>query len=112
MPYFSAADYPEIKSTGSDALNATFPASTLAEGISSTIYATADDEMRPAMNGIFFDLDPEGSTLVASDAHKLICYSADSVRPEEKDSFILHKKPALVLRSIVRPKVNTTLVLS
>ena len=101
LPYFSAADYPEIKSTGSDALNATFPASTLAEGISSTIYATADDEMRPAMNGIFFDMDLNSTTLVASDSHKLICYTTTEAKVGEKSSFILHKKNAAVLRSIV-----------
>ena len=101
LPYFSAADYHEIKSTGSDALNATFPASTLAEGISSTIYATADDEMRPAMNGIFFDMDLNSTTLVASDSHKLICYTTTEAKVGEKSSFILHKKNAAVLRSIV-----------
>ena len=101
LPFLPAEDYPAIKGASEDARKVVFPAKVLVDGINGTVYATADDEMRPAMNGIFFDLDPEGSTLVASDAHKLICYSADSVRPEEKDSFILHKKPALVLRSIV-----------
>ena len=86
LPYFAAADYPEIKSTGDDALNASFPAATLAEGISNTIYATADDEMRPAMNGIFFDMDVNSTTLVASDSHKLICYTTTEARVGEKSS--------------------------
>ncbi|MBQ9661187.1 MAG: DNA polymerase III subunit beta [Bacteroidales bacterium] len=101
LPYFPAADYPEIKGAGEDARTATIPASVLAEGISSTIYATADDEMRPAMNGIFFDMEPESTTLVASDSHKLICYTTREVRTDEKASFILHKKPAGVLKSII-----------
>lgn len=101
IPYTQAEDYPEIKGTGENARTLTIPAAVLFEGISSTMYATADDEMRPAMNGIFFDLDPAGSTMVASDAHKLICYSAAGIVTEEKDSFILHKKPAAVLRSII-----------
>ena len=101
LPYFPAADYPEIKGAGADALTATIPAAVLAEGISSTIYATADDEMRPAMNGIFFDMDPESTTLVASDSHKLICYTTREVSTQEKCSFILHKKPAAVIRSIL-----------
>lgn len=106
LPYFPAADYPEIKGTGSDAITATFPAQVLTEGISSTIYATADDEMRPAMNGIFFDLSSEKTTLVASDAHKLICYSAKGVSIEQDSSFILHKKPAGVLKSIVDKDID------
>lgn len=101
LPYFSAADYPEIKGTEGDATTASFPADILAEGIGSTIYATADDEMRPAMNGIFFDMDTDSSTLVASDSHKLICYTTKEAKVAEKASFILHKKPAAVLRNII-----------
>ena len=101
LPFFPASDYPEIKSTGDNALKVTFPAESLVEGIQSTVYATADDEIRPAMNGIFFDIDLESTTLVASDSHKLICYTTKDVQATEKASFILHKKPAAVLRAIV-----------
>ena len=101
LPYFPADDYPEIKTTGDDALKVTFPAESLVEGIQSTVYATADDEIRPAMNGIFFDMEPGSTTLVASDSHKLICYTTKDVEAAEKASFILHKKPASVLRSII-----------
>ena len=97
LPFFPAEDYPEIKGTSDDAEKLEFPAESLIEGINSTIYATADDEIRPAMNGIFFDFGPESTTLVASDSHKLICYTAKEVKTPEKCSFILHKKPATVL---------------
>ena len=101
FPYFPAADYPDVKGAGEDSREVTFPAQELSDAIAGTIYATADDEMRPAMNGIFFDIDPEGTTLVASDSHKLICYSAEGVQTPEKASFILHKKPAAILRGIL-----------
>ena len=101
LPYFPAEDYPDIKTTGEDALKVVFPAASLVDGIQSTVYATADDEIRPAMNGIFFDIEPGSTTLVASDSHKLICYTTKDVTTPEKASFILHKKPANVLRSIV-----------
>ena len=101
IPYFPAEDYPEITGTSEDAISVEFPAASLVEGISSTIYATADDEIRPTMNGIFFDIDVHATTLVASDAHKLICYTTSDVKSGEKASFILHKKPAAVLRSII-----------
>ena len=107
LPYFPAADYPEIKGTGEDALKVTFPAESLTDGIQGTIYATADDEIRPAMNGIFFDIDPDSTTLVASDSHKLICYTTKDVKASEKASFILHKKPAAVLRAIVGKDADT-----
>ena len=101
LPFFPASDYPAIKGVDEDAETVVFPAQTLADGISGTIYATADDEMRPAMNGIFFDIDTTSTTLVASDSHKLICYTTDDVKASQKSSFILHKKPAAVLRSIL-----------
>lgn len=101
LPFFPAADYPEIKGVGEEALELEFPAPSLIEGTASTIYATADDEMRPVMNGIFFDITPESTTLVASDSHKLICYTTTDVKASETASFILHKKPAGVLRNTV-----------
>lgn len=101
LPFFPVSDYPEIKTVEPDAQKVIFPAQSLADGISGTIYATADDEMRPAMNGIFFDIDTASTTLVASDSHKLICYTTDDVKAEQKASFILHKKPAGVLRSLL-----------
>ena len=100
LPYFPAGDYPEIKGVEEGAERVVFPAQSLADGIGGTIYATADDEMRPAMNGIFFDIDTASTTLVASDAHKLICYTTSDVQAVQKSSFILHKKPAAVLRSL------------
>jgi len=110
LPYFPAGDYPEIMTTDETAVNLEFPAQSLVDGISSTIYATADDEIRPAMNGILFDIEPDSTTLVASDSHKLVCYTATDVKSSEKASFILHKKPAAVLKSIIGKNVETVSV--
>ncbi len=101
LPYFPAEDYPAITGTDETAVTLQFPAQSLVDGISSTIYATADDEIRPAMNGIYFDIDVNSTTLVASDSHKLICYPTADVQASEKASFILHKKPASILKAIV-----------
>jgi len=101
LPYFPADEYPAITTTEEGATTVEFPAQTLVDGISSTIYATDDDEMRPVMNGILFDMTPSGTTLVASDSRKLICYTTLEVKTEEQSSFILHKKPASIIRSIV-----------
>ena len=110
LPYFPADDYPDIKGCGEDAQVVEFPAASLVDGIAGTVYATADDEIRPAMNGIFFDIDVESTTLVASDSHKLICYTTTDVKAAEKASFILHKRPANVLRSIIGKDVETVKV--
>ena len=101
LPFFPADDYPEISTASEDAEKVEFPAQVLAAGIAGTVYATADDEIRPAMNGIFFDIDTDSTTLVASDSHKLICYTTPDVKAAAKASFILPKRPAGVLRAIL-----------
>lgn len=101
MPYFPAGDYPEIPEKADSLSRLDIPAETLLNGINYTIYATAEEEFRPVMNGIYFDLEEEGVTLVASDAHKLVCYSTDKVKPGQTANFILHKKPASILRSLL-----------
>ena len=107
LPYFPAEDYPEIVGTDETAVTLQFPAQSLVDGIASTIYATADDEIRPAMNGILFDIDTASTTLVASDSHKLICYTTTDVNASEKASFILHKKPAAILKAIIGKDAET-----
>lgn len=107
LPYFPADEYPQITTTDDSAQTVEFPAQTLIDGISSTIYATDDDEMRPVMNGILFDMSAAGTTLVASDSRKLICYTTADVSTPEQSCLILHKKPAAVLRSVIGKDTET-----
>lgn len=107
LPYFAAEDYPQIKGLGEDANTVSFDPQGLVDAINGTIFATADDEMRPAMNGIFFDITEQSTTLVASDSHKLICYTISGVQSPASYSFILHKKAAAVLKNIVSKDVES-----
>lgn len=80
-------------------------------GISKTIFATADDELRPVMNGIFMELSTEnGITFVASDSHKLVRYHRKDVQADSDGSFILPKKPAQLLKSILPKETGEVLV--
>lgn len=73
----------------------------LLAGIARTIFATADDELRPVMGGIFVEASPEKITFVASDAHKLVRYQRADAKAETDCSFILPKKPASLLKNIL-----------
>jgi DNA polymerase III subunit beta len=73
----------------------------LLSGITNTLFATADDELRPVMNGIFFELSTDEITFVASDAHKLVRYQRSDVKADSNASFILPKKPASLLKNII-----------
>ncbi len=73
----------------------------LSNGINRALFATADDELRPVMNGIFFDINEEHITFVASDGHKLVRDRNTTVKAEQATSFILSKKPAKTLKDIL-----------
>jgi len=75
--------------------------SVLLSGINKTLFATADDELRPVMNGIFIELTTEDMKFVASDAHKLVRYKRFDAKAEKDASFILPKKPAALLKSLL-----------
>jgi len=79
-------------------------------GISKTLFATADDELRPVMNGIFLELSPDDITFVASDAHKLVRYKRTDASAGSTSSFILPKKPAALLKNIL-PREENNIVL-
>lgn len=75
--------------------------SVLLSGINKTLFATADDELRPVMNGVFIEISPDDVTFVASDAHKLVRYKRSDVKAEMDSSFILPKKPAALLKNLL-----------
>jgi DNA polymerase-3 subunit beta len=103
-------EFPRLPQLADDSRKLVLPVTSLASGISKTLFCTADDELRPVMNGIFFDIAPEKLTMVATDAHKLVrcttAFSSVSVGDDEEAiNFILPKKPATLLKNIL-PKEN------
>jgi len=99
-------EYPRLPQLQEDSHQMSLPVTQLSAGISKTLFCTADDELRPVMNGIFFDISRDALTLVATDAHKLVKFntSYNSVsfqEDEERLNFILPKKPANMLKNIL-----------
>ncbi len=94
-------EYPRPKELKETALSLNFDSQILLSGINRTIFATADDELRPVMNGIYFDISTENLTFVASDGHKLVRVASTDVKATERSSFILPKKPANLLRAVL-----------
>lgn len=75
-------------------------AAELMDAICRTVFCTADDDLRPVMNGIYFDMQENGLTLVATDAHRLVRYLRPNVHAATA-SFILPKKPANLLKNVL-----------
>ena len=97
----NADEYPiPVDGSGTNA-SLTIEAGLLLDGITRSLFAAADDELRPQMNGIFFDIATDYLTLVASDGHKLVRDRLLNVFSEEPHSFILPKKPALLLKTVL-----------
>jgi len=99
-------EYPRLPQLLDDARVLTLPVASLSAGITKTLFCTADDELRPVMNGVFFDITKESITFVATDAHKLVrlttpLTSISLSDEEEKVNFILPKKPATMLKNIL-----------
>ncbi|MDR0743640.1 MAG: DNA polymerase III subunit beta [Tannerella sp.] len=98
--------YPQQKPLKDSAITLELESQILLNGINRTLFATADDELRPVMNGIYFDIQAENLTFVASDSHKLVRFRNLSIQSKERASFILPKKPANILKNLLAKNVD------
>jgi len=105
----NADDYPELPLLDE---TTTFELSSgiLASGISKSVFATGNDELRPAMGGVFFDIMPDYMTFVATDAHKLVRYRRNDAKSGISTSFIIPRKPLNVLKNLLITEDVTVLV--
>ena len=101
LPIDNADEYPVAQPVGDFAKTITLSNAILAENINRSIFATAQDELRPVMNGIYFDLTADHLAVVASDGHKLVRNSIFSIKSDEPSAFILPKKPANLLKNLL-----------
>ena len=101
LPVESADEFPQPQQIGEGANVINIATATLAENINRSIFATAQDELRPVMNGIYFDLTPDYLAIVASDGHKLVRNKVLNVKSEQPAAFILPKKPAALLKGVL-----------
>ena len=101
LPIENADEFPMAQPVNDFANTIVIPNAILAENINRSIFATAQDELRPVMNGIYFDMTPDCLAVVASDGHKLVRNKIFSVKSEQPAAFILPKKPANLLKNLL-----------
>ncbi|MDP4224019.1 MAG: DNA polymerase III subunit beta [Bacteroidota bacterium] len=98
----NGVDFPALPSIKKDKkFSFNIDAGVVLAGINKTLFATADDELRPVMGGIFIEASVDKITFVASDAHKLVRYQRTDAHADDQASFILPKKPASLLKNIL-----------
>lgn len=109
VPGESAEDYPLQAGLDESAIELRTECGTLLEGITRTVFATANDDLRPVMNCVLIEMGADNFTFVASDAHKLVRYKRfDAKTDGEQYSLILPKKPSQLLKNIL-PKDDSEL---
>ncbi len=79
----------------------TMPSAALSTAINKCLFAVSNDDLRPAMTGVFFELTEKSITCVATDAHRLVRFSRLDVACPKKDTFIVPKKPLNLLKSVL-----------
>lgn len=97
----SAEEYPRTQSMNDACTTVSLPTEMLINNISRSLFATANDELRPVMNGIYFDLTADALAIVASDGHKLVRSKNFTIKSESHSAFNLPKKPASLLKNIL-----------
>ena len=100
VPGANPVSYPTSKTLADDKTEITLDVDTLVNGINKTIFATADDDFKPMMNGVFFNIEQSGITYVATDGHKLVKFTTEHEN-NSAASFILPKKPANLLKALL-----------
>jgi len=94
-----------------DANSFKMTSSALVSAINKSLFAVSNDDLRPAMTGVFFELDKKGLTCVATDAHRLVKYKRKDVSCPKSDTFIVPKKPLNLLKTAM-PDNDDELTLS
>lgn len=102
LPFFSCDEFPkaEIPSGNKEVI---LKSGILLNCIAKTLFATANDELRPVMNGIHFDFTSDGMACAATDGHKLVKYGNTDVEIQSPETYsvTLPKKPASIIKSVI-----------
>ena len=82
-----------------DTTSFTMTSSALLTAINKTLFAVSNDDLRPAMTGVYFEMDKKGLQFVATDAHRLVRFKRTDVSCPSTDSMIVPKKPLNLLKA-------------
>ncbi len=101
----NATDFPKVPSVSND-FSASISSEVLARAISNTIFSTSNDELRPAMTGVYVNLGEKNTTFVSTDGHRLVRYRRTDVKSDSGHTIIIPRKALNLLKSTL-PSENT-----
>ncbi|HTJ53581.1 MAG TPA: DNA polymerase III subunit beta [Cyclobacteriaceae bacterium] len=106
----NATDFPKVPTVSND-FTAEISTEVLSRAVNNTIFATSNDELRPAMTGVYVNLGDKNTTFVATDGHRLVRYRRSDVKSENGSTIIIPRK-ALNLLKATLPTENTEVSLN
>ncbi len=101
----NATDFPKVPAVSND-FSAAISSEVLSRAVTNTIFATSNDELRPAMTGVYVNLGEKNTTFVATDGHRLVRYRRSDIKSDNGNSIIIPRK-ALNLLKATLPTENT-----
>jgi DNA polymerase-3 subunit beta len=101
----NATDFPKVPTVSND-FSAEISSEVMARAVNNTIFATSNDELRPAMTGVYVNLAEKNTTFVATDGHRLVRYRRNDVTSDNGSAIIIPRK-ALNLLKATLPTENT-----
>jgi DNA polymerase-3 subunit beta len=104
----NSSDFPKIPEV-TDGFSVDISSDVLSSAIANSIFATSNDELRPAMTGVYFNLSSTNATFVATDGHRLVRYRRVDVASEADHAIIIPRK-ALNLLKTTLPSENSNVV--
>ena len=94
----NATDFPKVPSVD-DGVSVEMSSDVLGQAIGNTIFATSNDELRPAMTGVYLSINADNSTFVATDGHRLIRYRRSDIVADSSNTIIIPRKALTLLKS-------------
>jgi DNA polymerase III subunit beta len=105
----NATDFPRVPAV-KNGTSVDIPSDILSRAISSTIFAASNDELKPAMTGVFINISDTNTTFVATDGHRLIRYRRVDIASDGANTLIVPKKALNLLKgSLPTDKANVKL---
>jgi DNA polymerase-3 subunit beta len=93
-----AEDFPKFPVL-EDATSFNLPSGVISDAINNTFFAVGNDELKPALTGLYLDIAKEDITFVSTDGNKLVKYRKTNIGIDQPTSFILPRKALNVLKA-------------
>ncbi|MBT3300913.1 MAG: DNA polymerase III subunit beta [Bacteroidetes bacterium] len=93
-----AEDFPKFPVL-EDATEFKLSSSIMQDAINNTFFAVGNDELKPALTGLFIDMGSDDITFVSTDGNKLVKFKKSNIGIDQPTSFILPRKALNVLKA-------------